>query len=360
MRFRTRRMEVADETQFNEVYNSLVAGTKAPRPLEVMRRVWHDGPGGPALSWLVEAQDERGAWRLVGHHGLCPIRFTLGREDLLFAKTINTFLLPEFRNKFLYLRFEQHCLAEAEGLFDATYSLAGHAARIRGGLGYDTSVMTLDFEQGLQPPGIFSQLLVRVAGRYPHFPLPQFARLWGAIPAGKSSPIDLAEHSAETAASSSFFASFWDEARMSAGLAPRRDIADLAWRFWNMPDKGRTTLAHAWSDGVRAFCIVNRPGPFHVVLEDIFLTSPQPERLQQFLDAIFAWCRAKGALVLRFMTTMDSQPPILFEVYSRNMGISLSRKHRNDHMSRRLTVRGQERLGAKWPPCNITGIVGMA
>jgi hypothetical protein len=353
-RFRTRRMELGDEIAFNDAYNSL--GAAPPRPIAEMRRIWHQGPGGPVKSWIVEADNDAG-WRLIGHHGLCPVRFTLGSQDLLFAKTVSSFLLPEFHGRFVYLRFEQRCLAEAERDFDATYTLAGLAVRMRAALGYDTSVLELDFEQGLRAPGLLSRLLTRLAWRFPH--AANLARPWRILPRRKS-PLALTELESLAAPATPFFADFWDEARLSAGLAPRRDAADLAWRFWNMPGGLRRTLIHVWPCGARGYGIVNTSDGLYFTLEDIFLSAPRADLLAELLDAILAWCAEEGGLMLGFMTTADSQPAELLDVYRRKMGENLNFRHRGQHLSRRLTSLGRERLGPRWPPCNITAIAAVA
>src|SRR5579863_6846388 len=175
-----------DAPAFNDAYNSL---NVAPlRPLEEMLRLWRGGPGGPIRSWIIEADSGTG-WRLAGHHGLCPVRFTLGDRDLLFAKTVNSFLLPDYRNRFVYLRFEQRCLAEVEWQFDATYTLAELAVRMRRALGYDSATLELDFEQGLRSPEILSRLLMRMIWRQPGV---RTLGPWRVLPRRKS-PLALTE-----------------------------------------------------------------------------------------------------------------------------------------------------------------------
>ena len=351
-RFRTRRMEVSDASALNDAYNSLKA---APfRPLEEMQRIWRGGPGGPVKSWIVEANSGAG-WQLIGHHGLCPVRFTLGERDLLFAKTINSFLLPDFRSRFVYLRFEQRCLAEIEREFDATYTLVDFAARMRAALGYETSTAELDFEQGLRVPGMLSRLLMRLVWR-----LPNIGGLhpWQFLPARKSR-LALTELDGVAAKSARFFTDFWDQARMNAGLAPRRDAADLAWRFWDAP-RPRTTLTCAWPCGTRGYGIVSTRDGLHFVLEDIFLSAPHPKLLEALLDAILSWCADRRGLMLSFMTTAESQPPPMLASLRRKLGNSFSRHHREQHVSRRLTILGRERIGESWPPMNITPLAAVA
>lgn len=360
-RFRTRPMEPDDESSFNSVFNSIVAGARPPRPLHIMRHLWHDAPGGPVRSWLIEANDGNGAWEIVGHHGLCPVRFTMGDTDLTFAKTINTFLLPEFRNKFVYLRFERQCLEEVEQDFDATYTLTPVAARPRAALGYET-VATLGLEMGARPFGFGSRVLAHLERRHSNPVLHATAMAWASLSAKLFTrpELTLTEYNRDTAADDPFFMDFWKRARPTAGLAPRRDIADLKWRFWNTAGAHRTTLAYAWPDGSRAYCVVNHTNRFRFVLEDIYLAVPSPAQLQQFIDAVRDWCTNRGALMTNFLTTPESQPPPLLEIYRRNMKLELSSRYRHSPMSRRLTANGRARIGPSWPSCNITAIVAPA
>lgn len=353
--FRTRRLEPGDETALNDAYNTL--GVAPFRSIAEMRHVWHRGPGGPVKSWIIEAAEAESQWRLIGHHGLCPVRFTLGSQDLLFAKTVNSFLLPQFQSRFVYLRFEQRCLAEVEQEFDATYTLAGMAARFRAALGYDTSILELDFERGLRSPAILSRLLMRGAWRFPQ--VMSLARPWRALPARQSS-LALTVLDSVAARASPFFEDFWENSRMTAGLAPRRDIADLAWRFWDMPGKQCHTLIHTWPCGTRGYGLVTSADGLHFNLEDIFLSAPRAELLGLLLDGIFSWCADRGGLMLSFMTTAESQAQPLQGIYEQKMGTSLSLRHRGQRLSRRLTSRGHARIGQEWPPCNITAITAVA
>jgi hypothetical protein len=158
---------------------------------------------------------------------------------------------------------------------------------------------------------------------------------------------------------SRFFADFWDEGRLCAGLAPRRDAADLAWRFWDAPGR-RTTLIAAWPCGTRGYAIVSSSDGLHFTLDDIFLSAPRPDLLQTLLDAVLAWCADQGGWMMSFMTTADSQPPQMLAVYRRLLGVSFGTRHRGQHVSRRLTALGLERIGPHWPPLNITAVAAIA
>jgi hypothetical protein len=64
--------------------------------------------------------------------------------------------------------------------------------------------------------------------------------------------------------------------------------------------------------------------------------------------------------MLSFMTTAESQPPQMLAAYRERLSDSLSRRHRGQHLSRRLTALGRERIGAEWPPMNITPMAAVA
>jgi hypothetical protein len=358
--FRTRRMQAGDEQEFNEVYYGVISNNMRmwrPRPLDNMRWIWHQAPGGPADSWVIEAQDRTG-WRIVGHHGLCPVRFTLGDDDWLCAKTMNSFLLPEFRDKFLYLRFERECLREADARFDATYSTAKGTARLRSALGYENYGTCIQLERGFHPLYMIYRIMGCLAGRYSYSARTRLLNALADIsevPLQKAS-IELMEHSASDAASSSFFADFWTEARMDAGMAPRRDAADLEWRFWKRSGFKGATLTYAWPEGGRAYMIVDTySSPILYSLLDFFITPASPQRLDLLLDALFAWCAQRGALAIRFATSTKGMPAELMEVLYRKMKpFALQRFLPIMDLPRRISPLGRNRTNGVLADWNIT------
>jgi hypothetical protein len=357
--FRTRRMQAGDEQEFNEVFNGLMHNSShmwRTRPLDNMRWVWHQAPGGPADSWIIEAQDKT-EWRIVGHHGLCPVRFTLGDDDWLCAKTMNTFLLPDFRDKFLYLRFERECLREADTRFDATYSAAKGTTRLRSALGYENYGQMIQLERGFHPLHLIYRIMGNLAGRYSYSAR---TRLLNALAAISEVPrlepsIELMEYAAD-AASSSFFADFWTEARMEAGMAPRRDAADLEWRFWKRPGFKGATLTYAWPQGGRAYLIVDTySSPVLYSLIDFFITSASPQRLELLLDALFAWCAQRGALAVKYVTSHRGMPAELMEVFFRKMKpFVLQRYYPTMDLTRRISPLGRNRTSGVLADWNIT------
>lgn len=64
--------------------------------------------------------------------------------------------------------------------------------------------------------------------------------------------------------------------------------------------------------------------------------------------------------MLSFVTTAESHTPQMLAVCRKQLGESLSRQHQGQHVSRRLTTLGRERIGEAWPPMNITPMAAVA
>ncbi len=103
-KYRYRQYRDGDAAEINRLYADITGTTRSLREFEWQ---WLQAPGGKGDIWLIEATDNDGTTNLVGHHGIMPIRFSRGQENLLFGKTENTMVRPEFRSRILYPRFER-------------------------------------------------------------------------------------------------------------------------------------------------------------------------------------------------------------------------------------------------------------
>jgi hypothetical protein len=358
--FRTRRFQDGDEQELNAVYNRVTARDRRgqARPDAYVDWFWRRAPGGPADSWVIETQDGEG-WKIVGHHGLCPFRFTLGDRDMLCAKTMSSFLLPEYRDKFLYLGFERQCLREADARFDATYSVAPGTARLRKSFGYRNYGNWISFERGFHPLHLAYRSMSYLAGHYSYPLRLRLQRALAAVSAvpRRKPPIELVELDNAGAASSRFFADFWTEARLDAGMAPRRDAADLDWRFWKNPFFEGVTLTYSWPEGGRAFCVIETWNPLCHAIADIFITPANAQRFEWLLDALFAWCAGHGALALRCLTTPRGAPPQLMEVLRRKMSPCPLARSSAYELPRRFSPQGKAKIAGDLPDWNTTELL---
>ena len=318
IRLRTRRAGRDDDENVAGVYRTF---RKRPLAPATVRWAFEDSPGGRGDQWVVEADRGDGAFSVVGHHGLIPIRCRWNGEDVVIGKTAKTIVLPEYRPHILYLRFERECLQQIASRYHATYSFGVGAGRLRQALGYAGGDTVLDFERGLLPPGLAWRILARApagAQRRVRTWADRGIRAFAGI-AGPSPSLPLEEIPSASAASASFFDDLGSQAERPGILSPSRTPEDLAWRFWNNPAREYVALAHTWSSGAKACCIVNTTNPWKLAIEDVVLPEPRPDLLAPLLTSVFAWGAGRGALMMSFMTTTTGQPPDLLDCLGRLM-----------------------------------------
>ncbi|MCT7655663.1 GNAT family N-acetyltransferase [Oceanimonas sp. NS1] len=92
-----RRYKPGDEVAINELYFKVTGRRRTPAQYSWQ---WLEAPEGVGEIWLIEATDEHGNTKLIGHHGIMPLAFTNKETELLFGKTENTMVLPEYRKRF--------------------------------------------------------------------------------------------------------------------------------------------------------------------------------------------------------------------------------------------------------------------
>ena len=122
--FRYRQYEDGDAAEINRLYADI---TGKSRSLQEFEWQWLKAPGGEGDIWLIEAVNHDGEKNLIGHHGIMPIRFSRGEENLLFGKTENTMVRAEYRRRILYPRFERRFAGVYEARFDALFSTMGRS-----------------------------------------------------------------------------------------------------------------------------------------------------------------------------------------------------------------------------------------
>src|SRR5690606_5598128 len=150
-----------------------------------------------------------------------------------FGKTENTMVLPEYRTKILYPRFEKRFAAEYEPRYHALFSTMGPAAAIRQrkALGYEATQCWLQLEHAAEPLGS----LVRLS-QHPRLGIIQKSTaLLLKLSVTSLLPEGVEVLSGQEAISEPFFQDYWANSQCNWGVAPSRAPADLAWRYWNNP-----------------------------------------------------------------------------------------------------------------------------
>lgn len=346
-----------DEEFINALYYRV---TGRLRSAEQFRWQWLEAPGGIGEMWLIEAVHADGRIELIGHHGIMPVRFTCGNVDLLFGKTENTMVLPEYRRRILYPRFEKIFASEYESRFHALFSTMGPVAAVRQrkAHGYASEHVWVSCENGVGP---FSSL-VRFASRYERsFPL---ASMFRQNLGWKGKGITVRVLDASEARQDTCFDSYWTSAREHWGVAPRRDRADLAWRYWDNPYVSYLTLVFEQRSEMLGFAVVDMPFAGHARIVDVSFLRAEIKCIDTVMNALLiALRRQLGCVLHTMLVTDDFLPSSLDGSFRQHFKPSwltrLYRAHRSSediYMPRKITQKGvDENVPAA--PWGITPII---
>ena len=312
-KIRHRRYQAGDEKQINELYFHV---TGRQRSIEQFRWQWLNAPGGQGEIWLIEYEQPNGEVLLVGHHGVMPLRFSAGNLDLLVGKTENTMVLPAYRKKILYTRFEQRFLHEYESRFDATFSTMGPPAaiRLREALGYSAKHYWITNEWLIRAAAPLDFFASKVRSKHCYLAtiLNQTSKVFPKVSTkSQKHVLQLTELTSEQAPVSSFFDDFWETARSGYSIAPRRDKADLKWRFWDNPNINYFTLISENNSIGDAYAVLSEIDENIYQLDD-FVCSPNSLELRSaMLVSVSNWVGDRGGSILKFVTTSDSTDQVV-------------------------------------------------
>lgn len=304
IQYSSRPYRSGDEDAINELYFRI---TSRVRTREQWAWQWQQAPAGSGDIWLIEAGHPDGRVELIGHHGIMPVRFTWGSEDLLFGKTENTMVLPEYRQKILYPRFERRFAKEYESRYHALFSTMGPTAAIRQrkAMGYLAEHHWVYLEQAHAPWGS----LVRVA-QHPRF---HFLCTLMTLVLRPRSQQPLSEGAAiltsEEARNEAFLADYWNRARNNWGVAPCRSAKDLAWRYWDNPYSPRYAVVVHHPRMGDALVIIEHHALGVASIEDFSAERPDPDLLDYALhSAIDAVTKRLGVRLVTCQVSENALP----------------------------------------------------
>ena len=359
--YSSRPYQAGDEDAINDLYFR-VAGRVRTR--EQWAWQWQQAPAGPGDIWLIEATHPGGRVELIGHHGIMPVRFTWGEKDLLFGKTENTMVLPEYRPKILYPRFERRFAKEYEPRYHALFSTTGPAAAIRQrkAMGYESKQRWLYLEQAYEPWGSLARL-----SQHPQLSILRNVVKLTCRPSTRCAlPAGVSLLTAEEARREPFLKDYWHRSRGNWGVAPSRAPADLTWRYWENPYASHYAVIAKHPDmGKCAFVIIEHPAPGVANIVDLSAERPDPDLLRYALSYAISAIRAKlGVRLITFRITDDTVSKNCNVDYGKMFKPSLVSKLRRPieqgggaFMPRKITQNGiQEGLlsSTHW---NITSVV---
>lgn len=296
-RFSFRQFEAGDEGAINRLYQEI---TGRKRSLQEYLWQWHQSPSGPGDIWLIHDNENNG--RVIGHHGVMPIRFTKGNKDLLFGKIENTMVLPEYRTKILYPRYESRFKQQYQARYHALFATMGpdSAIRIRKGLGYSFPV---EWQSYMLRTSIWADLkcmdlLLRKLKNRLRKEVQQ-------LHIGCNDKLIAAGFlTSLSAQSNGIFENFWGVARHNHGIAPRRDIEDLKWKFWTNPYKPHYTLVMDEAN-CKGYAIISLQDGI-VSLEDYVVTVPSRINYASLFSNLSDALRSAGLSLLWVTSTNDA------------------------------------------------------
>ncbi|MDP1859618.1 MAG: hypothetical protein Q8K82_13165 [Gemmatimonadaceae bacterium] len=339
------------------------------RSFERFEWQWRRAPGGPGDMWVIEAACENGERFIVGHHGMMPIRFSRGREDLLFGKTENTFVHPGHRDKLLYPRFESRFASVYESRFDALFSTTGPSAAIRqrAAQGYDFPAVWQRHIVSTHSLSVAALGLRRLASRLPRRVVPWLGggmRLVGRARANRRSRDSWTALDNEAARRSNFFPGFWDSARVHYGVTPRRDVADLTWRFWGGTNPSRTTIVVEQGSASPGYIVLRRHDDVvpWASIDDVATEHPDAASFRQVLNAARDWAAESSLHWLDVTVTDDAASSTGLGDALHDIEMATARRWQQraagalPRMPRKITHRGAT-LGLGLGEWFITGIV---
>jgi hypothetical protein len=291
-----------------------------------------------------------------------PVRFTWGEKDLLFGKTENTMVLPEYRRKILYPRFEKKFAAAYEARYHALFSTMGPPAAIRQrkALGYTATESWLYLERASRAWGSVAFALSRSRSRFGKRILQAIARPVRRMRLPEGVQILTPGEAKDEV----FFDSYWSRARENWGIAPRRDKEDLSWRYWDNPYSPHYALIVRHPRLGDALMVIEAHGPGTVSIEDISMQRPSSELLNFAIEAGLDAVRKRfGAKLITALVTSDAFPGKMMPVIAAHFRPSwLSRFRKMESISRlrlmprKITPLGQS-IGLEPAPWNVTLIV---
>ena len=126
-----RETKLEDLYQLNDIYFHI---TGISRSYKEAKWEWFDAPYKRKTSWVILSGK-----KIVGHHGYIKIPLNIGNKKTLVARTENSMLVKDFRNKIPYFSIENKLLIKNRNYFRLFVTTAGTGSQlqIRRRLGYE-------------------------------------------------------------------------------------------------------------------------------------------------------------------------------------------------------------------------------
>ena len=304
----SRKFAEKDKEELNALYN-LVAGRS--RTVEKFEWEWLHTPEGWGSMWLLEDTDEV---KIIGHHGLIPIKFSYFGSSTLAGKTENTVMHPQYRGKGIYYPFEAKFCEEAKERFQllfTTWAVAEHG-RVRLKLGYAvvgryahyikaTKKSYLDKYlantiQGRVHNRFIAALLIGISKAGSVFLMPFFSRKGSMDRTVKLERVTNIETIAED------LDKFWERNNGKFGITADRNSRYLKWRIFDNPNVTYEFFLASRQSDVVGYVITRRDTEGRGVITDLIASNNDEKVFNTILDGAVSKFRESGIHVIHFPT----------------------------------------------------------
>ena len=304
----SRKFTEKDKSELNDSYNRF---TGRSRTIEQFEWEWLDTPEGWGSMWLLEDSD---TGKIVGHHGLIPIKFSYFGSPILMGKTENTHLHPPYAGKGVYYPFEVKFIEEAKDRFGLLYTTQGSGApgRVRLKLGYATVGRYAHYIKATKMSYLDKQLanairrrirnrfiaalLIGISKTGSVFLMPFFSREGSMDRTVKLERVTNIETVAEE------LDKFWEWNKGKFGITADRNSRYLKWRIFDNPNLTyEFFLARRQSDVV-GYVITRNSGEGRGVITDLIAINNDEKVFNTILDGAVSKFRESGIHVIQFLT----------------------------------------------------------
>ena len=307
----SRKFAEKDKEELNELYN-LVAGRS--RTVEKFEWEWLATPEGWGSMWLLEDTDES---KIIGHHGLIPIKFSYFGSPILTGKTENTVMHPRYRGKGIYFPFEVKFCEEAKERFQllyTTWAVAEHG-NIRLKLGYATVGRYVRYIKATKRSYLdkylantirkvirnrfIAALLIAISKAGSVFLMPFFSREGSVDRAVKLERVTNIETVVEE------LDKFWERNKGEFGITADRNSRYLKWRIFDNPNLTyEFFLARRQSDVV-GYVITRNAGEGQGVITDLVAGNNDEKVFNTIINGAVSKFKKSGIHVIQFRTLLS-------------------------------------------------------
>jgi len=324
----SRKFAEKDKEELNELYN-LVAGRS--RTVDKFEWEWLATPEGWGSMWLLEDTDEV---KIIGHHGLIPIKFSYFGSPILTGKTENTVMHPRYRGKGIYYPFEVKFCEEAKERFQLLYTTwaVAEQGRVRLKLGYAIVGRYAKYMKATKKSYLDKHLAKTIKGRVRNrfiaalligiskvgsvFLMPFFSRKGSMDRTVKLERVTSIETVAEE------LDKFWERNKGKFGITADRNSRYLKWRIFDNPNLTyEFFLARRQSDVV-GYVITRNAGEGQGMITDLVASHNDEKVFNTILDGAVSKFRESGIHVIQFPTL--SSDNFLNKALKRNGFVSFS------------------------------------